>query len=229
MRPILKVIFIIFLFALHSAYGQEMKKTSDIGLWTSFTAKFEINKKWETSATQELRTFNNAGSIQKSITDFDLDYKINKEFSLRGGLRYAYNREKDNLFSQNIRYNLDFKYKRKLSKDFDLQYRFRYQSNYESPFTGFSDFRQTDKTRNRLKIEYDGKRHSPYFGTELFREHVYYKRAKFKGLRLTLGDEFESKLGEINYGFGYERELNADHPLNFYFLRLNYTIEFENE
>lgn len=229
MKTIFKGFIIIFLFAANPCFAQEIKTVRDIGIWTRIGLDYEINKDWQFSASQEIRTFNNAVKIQKYISDFDLGYRINKRFDLSAGLRYAYNREKNNSFSHNIRYNLDFKYKRKLSKDLDLQYRFRYQSNYENPFTGFSDFEQRAKARNRLKLDYEFKKHEPSLGAEIFRSFVYYRKPWFSSFRLTLGDEFDTKLGEFNLGMGYERELNVEFPLNYYFFRMNYTIEISND
>ena len=76
------------------AFGQDIKSTRDIGLWTSLSLEYKFNKKWRGTATQEIRTFNNALRFQKSISDFEVDYKLNKQFKLGGGLRYAYNRER---------------------------------------------------------------------------------------------------------------------------------------
>ena len=229
MNSLSKITVLILVLCSNFAIGQEIKTTRDIGLWTSLGIDYKFNKKWQASAEQQIRTFNNALKIKKSITDFGLDYKINKQFKLGSGLRYAYNREKDNLFSHNIRYNLDFKYKRKLSKKADLQYRFRFQSNFEGPFTGFSDFRQTGKLRDRLKLAYEVGNHSLYFGTELFREDIYYRKSRFIGLRLFIGDEIETSSGGLNYGFGYERELNQEYPLNYFFARVNYTFKMKHE
>jgi hypothetical protein len=229
MKTILKGFILIFLLVANHCIAQEIKTVRDIGLWSRIGLDYKVNKDWQFSAAQEVRTNNNASRIQKSITDFDLGYRINKKFDLSGGLRYAYNRERDNSFSHNIRYNLDFKFKTELAKNFDLQYRFRYQSNYENPFTGFSDFEQTSKARNRIKLEYDKKKHEPYFGAEIFRSFVYYRKPWFSSLRLTLGDKFDTKFGEFNLGMGYEREINLKFPLNFIFLRMNYSIEISND
>lgn len=205
--------------------AQDLKTTRDIGIWTALAIEIDWAKKWQGKFNQEFRTSNNALKTERSISEFGLSYDINKEFELEGGLRYSYNRKSNNAFSHNIRYNTDFKFKKKLRKKFHFQYRFRYQSNYENPFSGFSDFRQTDKTRNRIRFDYRRKNHRIYFSTEVFREHVYYKRASFEKLRFTCGDKYKLNKNELHYGLGYEVEVGEDLPLNFFFARIYYTFK----
>lgn len=229
MKTILKSTCFLLLFTANFLIGQESILTRDIGLWMGVGVEHEINKKWDFSAKQELRTFDNAIKIRRSITDFGLDYKINKEFKLLGGLRYAYKREKNFTFSHNLRYNIDLKYEKQIASHLDLQYRFRFQSNYERPFTGLKDFKQRNKTRNRLKIEYERKNSEYYFSGEIFRVYANYRKPRFDKLRLMIGDKIDSKWGGIDIGLGYEIDLDVELPLSFFFLKMAYTITSSND
>ncbi len=229
MKSLLKITGILFLFISNPIWCQEVKTTRDIGLWIGVGVNYQLNKKWKTSLIQEIRTFDNAIDLQKSITDLGLTYRINKQFSLGAGLRYSYDRKKDNEFTNDIRYNIDFKFKHKLTKHFNLYYRFRYQYNYINLFTYISDVDKKSNMRNRIKIQYSLKKHDIYFTTELFRKYVVYKKPSFNNLRITIGDQLKTERGDFKYGLAFERELDEEHPLNFFFLKLNYTFNFKHD
>lgn len=201
----------------------------DYGIWAGVGLNYEFNKKWKTSLTQEFRSFDDALELHKSITDLGLTYRINKKFKLGVNARYAYARKKDYTFTHDTRFNFDFKFKKKLTKKLDLLYRFRFQYSYINLFTFVPDVGRKANARNRIKIEYDLNKHSIYFASELFREFVVYKDPSFNNLRISLGDQFETALGDFNYALAYERELNETNPLNFFFLKLNYIFELKRD
>lgn len=229
MKSRLKILGILCLFIPNYIWCQEVKTTRDIGLWASVGVNYELNKKWHTKLIQEVRSFDNAIKFQKSITDLGLTYKINKQFKLGTGLRYTYDRKKDYTFTNDIRYNIDFKFKHKLTNHFSLYYRFRFQHSYINLFTYITDIDQKSNARNRIKIEFALKKHAVYLSAELFREYAVYKKPTFNNLRLCIGDQLKTGLGNFKYGLAFERALNETHPLNFYFLKLNYTFNLKHD
>lgn len=229
MKSVSKIIGILFLFISNPIWCQEIKTTRDIGLWASVGVNYELNEKWNTFLIQEVRSFNNAIILQKSISDLGFTYRINKQFKLGAGLRYSYDRKKDYTFTHDMRYNIDFKFKHKLTNHFNFHYRFRFQHSYLNLFNFTPDIGQKSNARNRIKLQYSLQKHAIYFAAELFREYAIYKNPSFNNLRLSIGDQLETKLGDFKYGFAYERELNDENPLNFFFLKLNYTFKLKHD
>lgn len=229
MKTLIQFIGLSFLFISNSVRSQEIKHIRDIGLWTSVGVNYKFNKKWKTTLIQEIRTFDNAIKLQKSITDLGLNYRINKQFKLGASIRYKYGRKKDYTFTNDIRYNVDFGFKSKLTKQLNFYYRFRFQHSYINLFTYLPDVDEKSNARNRIKLEYSHNKHAYFIAAELFREYAVYKTPEFNNLRLTIGDKLETKLGDFKYGIGYEKELNKEHSLDFFFLKLNYTFKLKHE
>ena len=225
MKSILAVVGIFFMLTTQRVWCQEVKTTRDIGVWTGVGAKFKVRKKLKGSIAQEFRSFDNSTKLDRSITDFGLAYTINKQFKLEGGARYGYARNSDLTYIHNIRYNVDFKFKIKPVKHLALIYRFRFQNNYTNLFQRFPETVQRRNMRNRIKAEYKIEQHTVFFAAEIFRRHVFYKRPHFNNLRLSLGDQIDTKFGRFNYAVACNYELNEEYPLHFYFLKLNYFID----
>tara|TARA_B100000508_G_scaffold141077_2_gene146012 strand:+ start:6959 stop:7651 length:693 start_codon:yes stop_codon:yes gene_type:complete len=229
LKLVFNIIGIVFLFISNSTWCQEIKTTNDIGLWAGVGGNFKLNKKWKTSFNQEIRTFNNAIKIKKSITELGLTHKFDKQLKLSLGVRYSYARKRDYTFVNNIRYNIDIKYWCKLSKHLNLLYRFRYQHSYINLFANTTpDIENRSSMRNRIKLQYPINKHAIYISAELFREYVIYKKPSFNKVRLNIGDKLKTNLGDVKYGLAFERELNNSYPLNYIILKINYSFNFKH-
>ncbi len=227
MQSIGKFIGAIFLLISLNVQGQELIKVRDVGFWTGAGINYKFNKDWSTSFAQDLRFFDNAQKLDKSITDIGVVYRINNQFKLGGNARYILSRKKDFSFTQDFRYNLDLKIKLKLSKSFDLKYRLRYQNNYVGLFSYQGGQEKRANARNRIELEYTCKKHSFYANAEIFREFVIYQKPAFNSLRFSLGDNLKFKSNQFDYAISYERELDTEHPLNFFYLKFNYTLNYK--
>lgn len=209
-------------------HGQEIKKIRDSGIWAQVAVEREFNKKWEISLTQQFRFFDNVSKLNKLVSDFGCSYKINKQFKLAGGFRYLYDRKKDYTFTHDLRVNFDLLYEIKLSSKLDLEYRVRFQNSYTDLFTRFDQHREKSNIRNRIKLSYQtNENHTFYFSSELFRQYVAYRKPYFNDLRLSLGDQMNLKKGKFDFSFCVEHQLNDEHPLNFFFVRLGYTFNLK--
>jgi outer membrane receptor protein involved in Fe transport len=210
-------------------WSQEVKTVRDVGVWAGIGIQYRFNKKWQAGFTQEARFFDNAGKLKRLISDIDLTYKINDQFKLGAGVRYAYARKKDNLFTDDVRYNFDFMYRLELSEKIDLKYRFRFQNTFINLSSYYDEFTRKAHARNQLEMQYEHRDHTFYCNAELFREFVIYRRPYFNALRMSIGDQIRTKSGALDYSVNYARELNDPYPLNFFFLRLGYTFKFRHE
>lgn len=227
MYTLKKVLIIIFLFVGNNSNAQEIKKTQDLGLWLGASIEYDFKKDYTLSFAQEFRLFESLTEMDRYITDVGLDYKINKNFGIGGGLRYYLERENDKTLSQDWRYNLDFKYKRKIGSGFKIKYRLRYQNVYEGLFEAIYQGSKAN-VRNKLSLDYKvNKKHTIYVGAELFRKIENYRQPFFNQSRFEIGNEISNSIGKLDLSFCYERELNSNYPLNFFFGRINYTFKYK--
>lgn len=210
------------------AFGQEIKKVRDIGLWAHVGVNYKIHKKWNLTFQQDIRFFDDLGKLSKVTSELGAHYKINNAFKIGGNLRYAYDRKGDYRFTHDIRYNIDFKYKLELSKAAQLEYRFRYQNNFVDLFTYYDEHTRKAHTRNRIELQYELKKHELSFSTEIFRKYVLYRKPTYNMLRFSLGDQLKTPLGKIEYSLNYARELNTKYPMNFFFISMGYTFHFKH-
>jgi hypothetical protein len=206
--------------------SQEIKTVFDVGLWTGIGVDYKLNKRYSLSFKQELRLYESFSEIEKVISDLGVDYKINKEFGLGANIRYYTEDKDDKPFANDFRYNLDFKFKKELNDFITFKYRLRYQDTYESFFDEIRE-EVVNTFRNKVSLDYALGKHTIYFKTELFRRRLVYKKPYFSKIRLGVGDEFETKLGEFDYSLAYEHELGSAYPLDFFFLRVYYTFKLK--
>lgn len=224
-----QLITIIFLFFWVNIYSQEIKKTQDIGLWTGASLEYEFSKDYVLKFSQELRLFEDISEVEEYITDLGLEYKINKNFKLGVNLRYYLNKKKDKTISQDWRYNFDLKFKKKIIHGLKFKYRLRYQTAYKNLFAVVSEGMESN-FRNQISFNYKlNKKNDIYLGTELFRKIIDYRKPYFNKIRFLIGDEMETKVGGFDFSIGYERELNSNYPLNYFFGRIYYKIELKRE
>jgi hypothetical protein len=228
---ILKRILIFLLCLTFSAkiFGQELKTVQDIGLWLKVGLNYELSKKWDLTVEQQIRFFDNMGMTGAVLSDVGAQYSMNKRFKLAACLRYAYDRKKDLTLTHDMRYNLDLTYQTKSFFNMKLAYRLRYQNRYINLFTFVDEQTKKMHLRHQLEWQYTLKKYKIYANAELFRAYEYYKQPAFETLRITLGNEFDIAAGELDLGVGYERELNAANPLNFYFFKMNYTFKLKHD
>jgi hypothetical protein len=219
---------VVFCWITFSVAGQEVKTVRDIGVWAGIGVQYRFTKKWQAAFTQEARFFDNAGKLKRLISDIDVTYRINDQFKLGAGVRYAHARKKDNLFTDDIRYNLDFMYRLKLGENLDLKYRFRFQNNFINLSSYYDEFTRKAHARNLVELQYEREIHTFYCNAELFREFIIYRRPYFNALRMGIGDQLKIKSGAVDYSINYARELNDPYPLNFFFLKLGYTFKFKH-
>lgn len=211
-----------------AAFAQDIKKVRDFGLWTSVGVDYQIKKNWNLTFKQDFRLADNVSEFAKATSEFGVQYKINKQFKIAANVRYAYDRKGDKRLTNDIRYNFDFKYKLKLGESSQLRYRFRFQNNFVDLFTYYDEHTRKSNARNQIEYHYKIKDHSLSLGAELFREFVVYRKPRFNVVRFMLGDQIKTQLGEIEYSLNYARELNAKYPMNFFFIKLGYTFNFNH-
>jgi hypothetical protein len=225
-KKMLRLINIFIVFFTISVAAQEVKKVYDIGGWIGVGVDYKFNKSYTVSFLQEIRLYESFDDIDKVISDIGIVYKINKEFGLGADVRYYLNNHNDNVFTNDFRLSLDFKFKKKVNDILTFRYRLRYQDAYGYFFDGLSTG-VVNTFRNKISLSYNLHKHNIYLKTEIFRKREVYRKAYFNKFRLGLGDKFETGLGDFDYSIAYEHELSSKYPLKFLFLRVNYFFKIK--
>ena len=228
--------FLIFFFVIltNNLYAQQIKVTSDFGVWIGIKYEKKIFKSFDLSLAQQIRAFKNSSVLDDYLFDIGLKYPINKEFNLGANIRYIYNNKRVKEKENNFRYNLDITYKKKLTQKIKIYYRLRYQKEYINHYrniyyrlTGISNQKiYSSVVRNKLKIKFKlTKKNTFYTSAELFRLIENFRDPYFNKIRFNIGEETKSKIGKFDFSLGFEKELHSDFPYSFLFFKMIYSIK----
>ncbi len=223
------VSILIAILVLHgkTTFAQEVKVVQDLNLWTGVALEKSFLKDWTISIKQELRLEKDVSQINNVFTQVGIEYDINRNFSLEGKYRYIRNRKSDGAYENNSRYNADFKYKGEISH-FTINYRLRYQKEVES-MRVFNTREPYEKyLRQRITVNYDKlKLVRPYISAEIFQHYELYEFSYYDQLRILAGIRYEPKdIGQFNFVYGFDRELNTVLPCTCFIIKVYYTYKF---
>ena len=148
------IVLILLLIGLNSS-GQENKVVSDLGLWTEIKLEKKFLKDFRFNVSQHLRLNNNITDFDDYISEIGLVYNINKNFAIGANGRYTRNKKYSGLVENDYRYDLDFRYERKLSKRLKLFYRLRYQKEFYGSGVFYEEINYYEsEVRNRIKLRW---------------------------------------------------------------------------
>jgi hypothetical protein len=199
----------------------------DLGLWTEIRLKNAILKDFEVYVSQHLRLHKNMTGFDDYISEVGLDYKINKNFDIGTAGRYTRNNHFDDLAENDYRYELFFSYDTDLNQKLKIFGQAKYQKEFyrSAVFNEFLNYFESTY-RYRLKMEWEkNERHTLFASAEIFRLTKKSREPFYDKYRIWLGDEISSEFGDFDLAWGFEHELNAINPYNYFILKLNYTIE----
>lgn len=219
-RSFVHSLVVLLFFVQFSTFSQEIKTVRDIGTWVGFSCQKKFNKKYILSLNQELRLNQNSKKLDNLFLETDLRYKANKSVYLSSELRQSYNISNIGRKEHNTRYSLDVTFVKKLSKRLEIDYRLRYQNQFINLIV--NNYYRGNEISYRNKVAGAYKLtdiHKIEFSAELFRKVEQFREPYFNQIRLQLKDRIKFKSKELKLSFGYERELNSDYPLNFFFIQ----------
>lgn len=160
------VIIILFLLIGLIPSNAQIDVNRDNELWVGMQLNHNLNEKWSTEFTANLRRDNDFGQYKQSYFQLALEREINKSMSGTFGYRYVAKPEDKNNVN---RFYTDFTLKEKL-KPFGIGSRTRLQYDSETPKL----FENGELLlREKIGFEYKKKKKSklvPYVGTEVFLE-----------------------------------------------------------
>ena len=215
-------------------FPQEVKVTSDFGVWLGFDVEKKIFNGFDLNLEQQIRTFKNTSEIDDYLLDINLKYPINQEFSLGTSGGYIYNKKKVKERENNFRYSIEIAYKKKILQKIKVQYRLMYQKEYVNFYTNL--YYKLDgmpyqniyfsEVRNKMKISFKKNANNElYISSEIFRLSEIFREPHFNKVRFYLGDEIKTKIGEFDCSIGLEKELNSNNSYSFVFFKTIYVIK----
>ena len=229
-----KFLILFFVILTSNLYAQQIKVTSDFGVWIGVEYEKKIFKSFDLSLAQQIRTFKNSSVLDDYLCDIGLKYPINNKFNLGTNIRYTHNNKRVKEKENNFRYNLDIGYKKELTRKIKIHYRLRYQKEYINHYrnvyyrlTGISNQKMySSGIRNKLKITFkQNKKNKFYTAAELFRLIENFREPYFNKIRFNIGEEIKSKIGRFDFSIGFEKELHSDFPYSFLFFKMIYSIK----
>ena len=231
-----------------------MAQSDDFGIWTSVEVQKKIDKKWSVGAEAEMRTRDDAGTIDRWSGGFDVDYKIMKGLKLSAGYSYLYDNNLRQTFHSDGTLNKEAKYWGSRHRfqvsltgergfgNFGVSLRERWQYTYrpEQSVSERYDYDDEDwdgeaKTwrgkgknvlRSRLQVEYKLKALglTPYASAEM------YNAWSVQKMRYTLGADWKiTKQHVVGLYYRYQNvrhDDDFDNEPNRHILGLGYKFKF---
>ena len=222
-------ILTLFIFTVFSVKvtAQETEVVSDLEQWTSIGISKKLGKNWKLSLDQEFRFSKDVSQFDVYFTDFGIDYKLNKHFSVGANYRFYQNKNSDGIFQTQHRWNTDAEYKQKIDR-FTLAYRLRFQNKDEDFYTSNSE-NNIYNLRNKFSVNYNinNFKFDPFFSAELYRQIDNVNTTELSKLRWTLGLEYSlKKFGDVELFYRIDNELNQSYNKDTYIVGLGYKFSF---
>lgn len=207
-------------------YSISVAQQSDLGLWTAISIEKNITKDLSYSVSEEIRFFNNIGSLGTVFTDAGLNYKFNKYFRASINYRFAMKLE-PGMISNRSRYYLDLSARKKFGRVMAID-RIRLQSQFNDYFTSDNGRSPYYYLRNLLLFKLDlDKKYTPYLGGEVFYQLNNPEGNMIDNIRLRTGVNYDiNKNNSIDLGFIFQKEINKRNPLTSYIPTVSYSYVF---
>lgn len=219
--------FILFLLLLlmtcASAYSQE----SDFGLWYEVNAEKSLGKKFDLSGSLNVRTFENASTVDKAFLELGASYDPNKYLGFAGSYRIGSYLEKDDLYHRGQQIFTDIKGSVPVN-NFEFSTRVRLQITKRS----YSKEGSSNPTEYDGRIKLKGKYKiphfplDPYLSFEIFTPMFRSSEQFVSKSRSTAGVDYKiSKKHLAGMEYTYQRD-NTPHLKIINLITVSYTYRF---
>jgi len=204
---------------------------NDFGAWLGFELEKNV-KDWTFSAGEELRTMNNAGTIQGSYTSLCIDYSPWKR--LKFGTSYQFILFNDTEYDDlQPRHRLNFYTTGNLKMgDFKFSLRERLQFTFKDESE--RDYKMNPKTswRNRLELEYNipKSKITPSASVETYYQLNNPDGNRFDQIRYKLAAAYKiNKRNKVELYGQFDHEINVKNPVDRSVLGLTYTLQLRDK
>lgn len=184
----------------------------DAALWTGFSVNAPVNKRFELSASPEVRLFENLSKVQSAFIDLGAQRELNKYLFVSANYRIGGRNNDDYyLLRQRISLGLGLKYS-------PGDFRFSWQCKIQASRTGAQsetdpDFAST--LRNKFSVKYSGLKKTDLASSfEIFNESGQYGDLHMTDWRWQCAIERRvfNKRNSVSLGYLIQRDLDNDVP-----------------
>jgi long-subunit fatty acid transport protein len=214
-------IFILLLLC-STAYGQYQ----DVRLWTSFSIRYNLTKKWRINLEEEARFFNNISRLDKLNTELTLSYQINK--LVGGGFLYRL------ISNANNPENYEFGHRFAAFVDVQKNYsrwtgslRTTYQKTYPEFLHTSEWYIPEDYIRILAEVSYrlkNGKT-EPYTNIEFWYRLSPEKQSFIDQYRFTAGVQYKiNKRNRLDLFYRIQQEIQVKDPLTAHIIGIGYRL-----
>jgi hypothetical protein len=203
-----------------------MGQVNDAGLWTEFTVKKKITKRFDAVLTEELRFNENITELGTYYTDIGAEYEILNGFKAGAFYRFLCKRRLDDSYSKAHRYYFDLSYGNHI-KRFGFSYRIRFQSQYKDYHSSLDGHVPGYYIRQKLHLGINTKtRFDPYLDGEVW-YHLNNPWSQFEAVRISAGVVTRiTRHHFVDTGYIYQQEFNVNDPETDYIIFLGYKFLF---
>lgn len=222
MKKVLIFLFVVsFTIPLHA-------QNNDACLWLGLNIEKNITRSFIFNISQEVRMNENISELGSFLTDAGFTYKINKLFKISANYRFINKRQIDDFYSKRHRYYFDLTFRKKI-KPFIMQFRTRFQSQYEDIYSSDNGFIPSNYSRNKLTLKLDlDKKFAPYINTEIYiplnkKDNLIY----IDNTRFSSGVEYEiNRVHSFDIFYMIQKEFNVPKPETDFIIGINYNLHF---
>jgi len=199
----------------------------DFGIWYCFDGEFRLAKKLDLDFSSNLRTFNDASSVEQIFGEIGLTYKPVKFLALAGSYRLTGKTEDDTEYHPRHKFFFDVTGSSDLGR-FTLTGRYRLQRQDKTYFEDPDDEVPDYYSRLRAKLAYRTKSFpvNPYITTEVF-VRMFENTEKIPDkFRISAGAEYKfNKHHSVEMEYIFERDYLPD-LIDTNIIALTYNLKF---
>ncbi len=203
-RYVKYLILLLFIFSGVKIHGQQTT-----GEWLGVKLNLNLPRKFSFSVLADSRILNNQINVYKLLTQYELGYKINKNFDLAVIYRMAWRKEENSYFYYRDKviaeFNVDYPLKR-----FKFEDRIRYQRMTKTYINSDWDLLPSHHIRNKFSVNYNIKNNkmTPALFFELFFPVQDFRQRLVDEYRIGAEIKYPTaKKQSFSAGIMYDREL----------------------
>ncbi len=222
----MKIKVFVLILMLSSFAGSVYCQTSDFGIWYEANVEKSLGKKFELSGSLNVRTFEDASTIDKAFAEFGGSYDPNRYIGFAGSYRIGRYLEKDDLYHPGQQFFADIKGSLPVS-DLEFSTRLRLQVTERTNVkheTGETSYDGRIKLKCRYRIPHFPV--DPYLSFETFTPLFRSSGQFIAKSRSSAGFDYKiSKKHLLEAEYTYQRD-NTPHLKIAHLVTLGYTFRF---
>ncbi|HKK40784.1 MAG TPA: DUF2490 domain-containing protein [Bacteroidales bacterium] len=215
---------LLLLFCSLTLSGQN----NDFGIWYGVSTSMQVKKKLQLDLQTQLRTFNNASTVDEGYLEGGIEYKWKKYMSFEINYRFSKVYEKDLNYHTRHKWFADVKADHDVGR-INFSGRLRFQRQDKTYYDSENDRLPEYHGRIRLKAEYKTPSFpvNPYISAESFIRMSEQDEDRIDKYRYTAGFTFKiNKKQSIDADYTLQHDL-APHILNTSLIAIEYKFKFK--